>query len=140
MDSNTLQVVCAVIFYEGRVLCCKRKAGARASVASKWEFPGGKIEVGESPEEALRREIAEELNLEIQVEAFLMTVQHRYAELDLELHAYRATCASIDALEVREHEEVRWLKPEALKSLDWAEADVPISQNTPTFRGQNTDI
>jgi len=128
MEFHPLQVVCAVIIHKGRILCCQRQEDPRKSISGKWEFPGGKVEQGESHQQALKREISEEINLDIEVGEFLMTVSHDYDEFSLELHAYKATCQDISPIEIRDHAAVKWLLPEELHNLDWAAADIPIYQ------------
>ncbi|MGB0778327.1 MAG: (deoxy)nucleoside triphosphate pyrophosphohydrolase [Flavobacteriaceae bacterium] len=123
-----LQVVCAIIHYQNRILCCKRKEDPRKSISGKWEFPGGKVEKGETHQEALAREIKEELNLDIVVGDLLTTVVHHYEEFSLELHGYNAQVNEIAGLEIREHAEIKWLERSSLQTLDWAAADIPIMQ------------
>ena len=132
---KTIQVVAAVIFREGKVLCVQRAEHEKEYVSLKWEFPGGKVEVGESREEALVREIEEELVVEIHQLQYLTTVEHSYPDFNLTMHAY--TCALKDGeVELREHIELKWLAVEELDQLDWAAADVPLcnSLNSDIFR------
>ncbi len=118
-----IHVVGAAIFHQGRCLVALRSA--RMSLPLKWEFPGGKIEPGESPEAALRREVQEELGLEIEVQGFLGLGQSVHNGQSIELSVYRARFLSGD-LELAEHAEARWFAASELSALDWAEADVPI--------------
>ena len=121
---KTIEVVAAVIFREGKVLCVQRAEHEEEYISLKWEFPGGKVEVGESREEALVREIAEELVVEIHELQYLTTVEHSYPDFHLTMHAY--TCALKDGeVELREHLDFKWLAVEEL-DLDWAAADVPV--------------
>ena len=132
---KTIQVVAAVIFREGKVLCVQRAEHEKEYVSLKWEFPGGKVEVGESREEALVREIEEGLVVEIHQLQYLTTVEHSYPDFNLTMHAY--TCALKDGeVELREHIELKWLAVEELDQLDWAAADVPLcnSLNSDIFR------
>ena len=123
--SKSIKVVAAVIFQEGKVLCVQREEHEKAYVSLKWEFPGGKIEVGESREEALVREIEEELAVEIHELQYLMTVEYSYPDFHLTMHAY--TCAlKAGEVELREHVGLKWLALEELDQLDWAAADVPV--------------
>ena len=122
---KTIEVVAAVIFREGKVLCVQRAEHEEEYISLKWEFPGGKVEVGESREEALVREIAEELVVEIHELQYLTTVEHSYPDFHLTMHAY--TCALKDGeVELREHLDFKWLAVEELDHLDWAAADVPV--------------
>ena len=80
------EVACAVIEKDNKILCCRR--GPKGETAFKWEFPGGKLEPGETKEEALVREIKEELNTEIKINKFLITVNHEYNTFKVTLHVY----------------------------------------------------
>jgi len=91
----------------------------------KWEFPGGKIEKNERPEACLKREIKEELGVEIEVLQQLPSNFHIYSNLKLELIPFRCSLQTFE-IELLEHSQIRWLLIEKLQDLDWAEADVPI--------------
>ena len=125
MKIDTIQVVAAVIFQNDKVLSVQRAEHEREYVSSKWEFPGGKIEVGESREEALVREIREELSVDIQVSEFLMTVEHAYPDFHLAMHVFKCV---LDHGEVTlsEHVTLKWLSIDELDQLDWAAADIPV--------------
>ena len=123
--TKTIEVVAGVIFREGKVLCVQRAEHEREYISLKWEFPGGKVEVGESREEALVREIAEELVVEIHELQYLTTVEHSYPDFHLIMHAY--TCAlKAGEVELQEHVDLKWLAVGELDQLDWAAADVPV--------------
>jgi 8-oxo-dGTP diphosphatase len=123
--AKSIEVVAAVIFQDGKVLCVQRAENEKEYVSLKWEFPGGKVEVGESMEEALMREIEEELAVEIHELQYLMTVEHSYPDFDLTMHAY--TCAlTVKEVTLKEHVATKWLAVEELNQLDWASADVPV--------------
>ena len=123
--AKSIEVVAAVIFQEGKVLCVQRAENEKEYVSLKWEFPGGKVEVGESMEEALMREIEEELAVEIHELQYLMTVEHSYPDFYLTMHAY--TCAlTVREVALKEHVATKWLAVEELSKLDWASADVPV--------------
>ncbi len=93
--------------------------------ALRWEFPGGKIEAGESPEQALVREIQEEISSTISIKRFYTTVEHQYRTFDITLHAY--VCDLVEgSLALSEHVASRWLAKDELETVDWAEADIPI--------------
>jgi len=123
------RVVAAVIERNGTILCAQRGAGR--ALEGKWEFPGGKVEEGETFKDALIRELEEELSVRIVPGEPLMTVEHRYPDFSLTLHAYRAAIASGEPI-LGEHRDLRWLTPKELSSLDWAEADLPIVERLTT--------
>jgi 8-oxo-dGTP diphosphatase len=119
-----IEVVAAIFENDqGKYYCARRKPGGELSM--KWEFPGGKIEPGESHEQALIREIKEELNLTIALKDYCMTVKHQYSTFFLIMHAYKADIIEGKII-LLEHIEQRWLNKKELLSLDWAEADMPI--------------
>jgi 8-oxo-dGTP diphosphatase len=102
---------------------------ARMSLPLKWEFPGGKVEAGESPEEALRREIQEELGLDIEVRGFLGLGQSTCDGRSIDLSVYEARLLGGDPglkLKLTEHARAQWVNASALGELDWAPADIPI--------------
>lgn len=114
------EVVAAIIRDgEGRVFATQRGYG---EWKDWWEFPGGKMEAGEAPEEALRREIREELSTEIDVEELLCTVEYDYPKFHLTMHCYLCTLLS-GTLQLNEHEAARWLGKEELYSVEWLPAD-----------------
>ena len=107
----------------GDVLVTQRPEGDR--LALKWEFPGGKIREGESPEECLVREIREELDIEIEVEGLFHAVNHHYPEEDILLLAY--LCRFVNGrIQLNAHMDYRWVEPKCLEEMNLADADVPI--------------
>ena len=120
-----IEVVAAVIIQYGKVLCVQRPQNDKDYISFKWEFPGGKVEVGENREEALVREIQEELAAEIHELQFLMTVEHSYPDFHLTMHAYSCTLKT-EEISLREHVDMKWLATEELNQLDWTEADLPV--------------
>ena len=123
-----IEVVAAIIFREGKVLCVQRAEHENEYVSLKWEFPGGKVEVGEGLEEALVREIREELSVDIEVSEFLMTVEHTYPDFHLIMHVFTCILRSGEIV-LNEHVDAKWLPVDELEQMDWAAADVPVVQS-----------
>ena len=126
---KTIKVVAAVIEKDRKIFATQR--GYR-NYNDWWEFPGGKIESGETPEEALIREIKEELDTEIAVDSFITTVEYDYPKFHLKMHCFWCHIES-GQLVLKEHEAARWLKPEDLDSVDWLPADKVVVEK---LRGQ----
>lgn len=120
-----LHVTCAIIEHCGQVLICQRSK--RMKLPLKWEFPGGKVEKGESKEECLIREVKEELGLEIKVGRALRTVEYHYPDLSLCLYPFVCSMAGGE-LHATEHAQVIWIEPSGLMDYDWAAADVPVAK------------
>lgn len=120
-----ISVVAAVIIKDNRVFCAQRNHIGEQAL--RWEFPGGKIEAGESPEHALVREIQEELSSTITIKRLLTTVEHHYNTFEITLHAYLCDLQQ-GSLTLSEHLVSRWLAKDELETVDWAEADIPIMQ------------
>ncbi len=118
-----LEVVAAIIERDGLILCAQRKAGGELS--KKWEFPGGKVEAGETHHQALVREIDEELGINIKAGPLFMAVDYQYADFSITMHCYLATILEGQPA-VREHLAIQWLRSDELRKLDWAPADMPI--------------
>lgn len=120
-----IEVVAAIIYYRNEVLCVQRPENKYSYISKKFEFPGGKIEAGESKQEALKREIMEELGISPSIGELFMTVVHTYPDFELTMHSY---ICKVDNKEVvlREHISLKWLTREILNQLDWAAADIPI--------------
>lgn len=118
-----LQVACAILRQNNTILAVQRAANMRLPL--KWEFPGGKIEAGETAEDCLVREVVEELGVRISVGAALSKVTYSYRDFTVTLHPFLAEILS-GTLVLHEHAAARWLAPHELQLLDWAEADLPI--------------
>ena len=115
-----IEVVAAIIHdNKGRIFVTQRGYG---EWKDWWEFPGGKIEAGEAPEEALQREIWEELETRIVVERFVETVEWDYPQFHLTMHSYLCHVES-GHLELKEHEAAKWLNKDELESVNWLPAD-----------------
>ena len=118
-----IEVVAAIIHDdEGRIFATQRGYG---DYKDGWEFPGGKMEPGESPEEALRREIWEELETKIVVERLVQTVEYDYPKFHLKMHCFWCHIES-GSLILKEHEAARWLSKELIDSVDWLPADLIV--------------
>ena len=120
-----IEVVAGVIFWEDLVLCVQRPKNKLQYISEKFEFPGGKIEEGESKEEALHRELLEELNILATIKSFFLTVVHEYPDFELTMHSFVCEVDSKD-LTLHEHIDQKWLTIDELTNLDWAAADIPI--------------
>jgi 8-oxo-dGTP diphosphatase len=120
-----IEVVAGVIFWEEQVLCVQRPQNKLHYISEKFEFPGGKIEEGETKEEALHRELLEELNLSTKIKSFFLTVIHEYPDFELTMHSF---ICEVDSKELTLHEHIdqKWLNINELTALDWAAADIPI--------------
>lgn len=124
-DKPKIIVVAAIIEYNNQILCVQRGQNKYDYISEKFEFPGGKVEPGETEEEAIKREIKEELSLDIEVVKKFLTVDHIYPHFELEMHSY--LCKSItNQIVLHEHQHSLWLSKHDLKNLDWAGADIPI--------------
>ena len=127
-EKKIIEVVAAVIVKDNTILATQRGYG---EFKNKWEFPGGKIQDGETNEEALKREIKEELNADIEVNTYLTTVDYDYPTFHLIMHTY--ICTLINDIEFvyhnekeLEHDNMIWLEKNDLENLDWLPADIEI--------------
>ena len=128
-------VTCAIIEKEGKILIARRTADKK--LAGKWEFPGGKIEDGESPEECLKRELDEEFGIQTEVGEFITLNKHHYDHISIELMAYRVEYNSGE-FTLSDHDAIEWVTPEELLNYDLAEADVPIAKEIINYVGGNS--
>ena len=117
-----IEVVAAIICKDGAYFATQRGYG---EFEGMWEFPGGKIEPGESAEDALKREIQEELGVDITIDKFLCTTDYDYPAFHLTMHCYLCSIVSGE-IELREHKSARWLTKESLDSVEWLPADMDI--------------
>lgn len=119
---KTIEVVAAIIYKDSAYFATQRGYG---EFEGMWEFPGGKIEPGESRESALKREIQEELCVNISVEDFICTTNYDYPSFHLTMHCYLCSVES-GTIELREHKSARWLTADLLDSVEWLPADLEV--------------
>ena len=119
---KTIRVVAAVIHADGKIFATQRGYG---EYKDGWEFPGGKIEAGEAPEDAIKREIREELGTEISVGELIDTIEYDYPNFHLSMDCFWCEIESGD-LVLKEHEAAKWLDKESLYGVDWLPADISI--------------
>ena len=117
-----IEVVAAIIRKGDKIFATQRGYG---EWKDWWEFPGGKMEDGETPEEALKREIREELSTEISVDEFLCTVEYDYPQFHIKMHCYLCSLLT-EALHLNEHEAAKWLAKDELDSVKWLPADMLV--------------
>lgn len=122
---KNIEVVAAIIKHNDKILCVQRGEHKFDYIADKFEFPGGKVEPGETLQEAVIREIKEELDMVIKPESSFLTVKHQYPDFFLTMHSFICSCES-PFFQLLEHVDYRWLAPFQLPHLDWAAADIPI--------------
>ena len=122
MELKRIEVVAAIIRDGEKIFATQRGYG---DYKDSWEFPGGKVESGETPEEALVREIQEELNTTINVDRFLTTVDWDYPKFHLTMHCYLCTIAEGE-LTLLEHEAAKWLTMDTIDEVNWLPADVLV--------------
>ena len=122
MSKKIIKVVAAAIERDGKIFCAQRPEGK--SLGGFWEFPGGKLEEGESPEQALIREIKEELNSEIQIISYINEASYDYEFGTVVMKTYHAELISGN-LELLEHQNSTWLAPHELSTINWAPVDRP---------------
>lgn len=114
-----IEVAAAIICNNGSYFACQRGYG---DFEGLWEFPGGKIEHGESPEDALKREVQEELGIDIAIDEKMCTTEYDYPSFHLKLHCYLCSIISGE-IELREHHSSRWFNAETLNNANWLPAD-----------------
>ena len=126
---KVIEVVAAVIYKDGAYFTTQRGYG---EFEGMWEFPGGKIEEGETAEFALMREIQEELGIDITIDKFLCTTEYDYPSFHLTMHCYLCGIKAGE-IELREHKSARWLRPEELGSVEWLPADKEVIENIKVY-------
>ena len=121
-----IHVTCAIIERDGLVLAAQRSA--TMSLPLKWEFPGGKIDPGESPDQCLRRELVEEMGISVNIGSVLSPKTHMYPTFTVTLYPFVCDIESGN-ITLHEHAAITWLPPQEMYSLDWAEADIPVIES-----------
>ena len=124
MIKKHIEVVAAVLRNKGDFLAVQRAPSKLDYVSEKWEFPGGKVEAGETLVAAISRELDEELRIIVNEPKFLLTIEHSYPDFDITMHCFVIEVPTRE-LELTEHIDARWLAKERLWDVDWAAADVP---------------
>ena len=124
-----IEVVAAILHRDGAYFATQRGYG---EFEGMWEFPGGKIEPGESRDVALKREIQEELGVDITIEELLCTTEYDYPSFQLTMHCYLCSVAS-GKIELREHKSACWLTAETLDSVEWLPADKEVIENIKAY-------
>jgi 8-oxo-dGTP diphosphatase len=128
-----VKVTAAIIERDGRILIGKRKLGR---FAGRWEFPGGKVEAGETPEACLVRELREELAVEARIETLFLSTRHIYVHMPIELITYKVEVLSGDFC-LNDHTEIRWVLPEELDMYDFPEADKAVIEKLMTEKHES---
>lgn len=123
---SMISVVAAVIKHDDKYLCAQRKKSKFDYLSYKFEFPGGKVESNETLEQALHREILEELDTHIEIVSILKEIEHQYPDFKVNITFYRCSISEKDSIKKVEHNNLSWLTKQEIRELDWAEADIPI--------------
>ena len=129
-SSNLIRVTAAILEKNGKTLIAKRKTGDEL-FAGLWEFPGGKVEEGETPEECMARELKEELDIEVEVGELITSNKHKYPHGIFELLAYRVKHVSGEMV-LNDHEEIKWVTADEMSNFEFPPADLPIIKKIQT--------
>ncbi len=124
-EKKKIEVVAAIIKHNNKILCVQRGENKFDYISKKYEFPGGKIEAGETKEQTIIREILEELHMHISTQEEFLTVEHEYPDFYLTMHSFICSCEDPN-FQLTEHIDFKWLEISEMGELDWAGADVPI--------------
>lgn len=124
-EKKHIHVVAGVIMHQNQILCMERPRGKYDYVSFKFEFPGGKIEAGESEPDALNRELREEMEMKVDIEQKLMVTTHEYPDFIVTMNVFLCK-AQNPVFVMKEHNSFVWLPAQKLPTLEWAAADVPV--------------
>lgn len=134
-----IEVVAAIIIKNEKILAVQKGKAKFDYVSYKWEFPGGKVEIDESLEQAIQREILEELNIRIIPKELLITVEHTYPDFHLMMHCFICDY-EVGDLHLTEHIQLTWLNHSELNTLDWAAADIPVVETLIKYNVKMQDV
>lgn len=134
-----IEVVAAITIKNEKILAVQKGKVKFDYVSYKWEFPGGKVEIDESLEQAIQREILEELNIRIIPKQLLITVEHTYPDFHLIMHCFICDYEFGD-LHLTEHIQLTWLNHSELNTLDWAAADIPVVETLMKYNVKMQDV
>jgi 8-oxo-dGTP diphosphatase len=129
MDNmKTVKAIGGIIINDkNEILCTQRDKSKYPYASYKWEFPGGKVEEGETNEQTLKRELIEELEINVDVERLFESVDHTYPDFKLDMPVYLCKITS-GKIKLNVHLDYKWLKPKEILSLDWVAADIPVAK------------
>ena len=128
------EVVAAIIKVKNKYLCCQRKKNKFNYLSEKYEFPGGKVENNETMEEALRREIKEELDLNISIDRFFKTINYSYPDFDIKMHVFFCSLKNFN-ITLNDHLSYKLLELEQLNLINWVPADLELIKSLQEHNG-----
>lgn len=131
MSKKHIEVVAAVLMNGGQFLAVQRGPSQLDYISQKWEFPGGKVEAGETLTAAITRELEEELRITVTKPQVLLTIDHSYPDFDITMHCFVIEIPTRD-IELSEHIDSLWLSKDQLLEVDWAAADLPVVEKLQT--------
>ena len=126
---DMIRVVCGIVFKDDKVFICRRKPNK--SLGGYWEFPGGKIEIGESNEDSMKRELLEELQMEVDLVKYFSSSQHHYENFSIDLIAYTCNFRNWN-LTLTDHDRYDWVSPSEILNWKLAPADIPLAKELKT--------